>query len=99
MGVSFYREIFPDEFGGFFKGMLTMLQIMSFDSWSSGITRPIILHPETGDELGGLFFITYVFASAIIMANVVLAILIDKFLSTAKEIAEQEDAAAAARQA
>merc|ERR1719428_1438101 len=47
MGVNFYRELFPDEFGSFFKGMLTMLQIMSFDSWSSGITRPIILHEET----------------------------------------------------
>lgn len=90
MGVSFYRELYPDLFGNFFKGMLTMLQIMSFDSWSSGITRPIILNHETADVLGGIFFITYVFASAIIMANVVLAILIDKFLSTAKEIQEAE---------
>jgi len=90
MGVNFYAELYPDYFGSFFKAMLTMLQIMSFDSWSSGITRPVILNPETGDELGGLFFITYVFASAIIMANVVLAILIDKFLSTAKEIQEEE---------
>lgn len=90
MGVNFYSELFPDEFGSFFKAMLTMLQIMSFDSWSSGITRPVILHNETADILGGLFFITYVFVSAIIMANVVLAILIDKFLSTAKEIQEEE---------
>merc|ERR1719428_317385 len=90
MGVSFYRELYPDLFGNFFKGMLTMLQIMSFDSWSSGITRPVILNHETADVLGGIFFITYVFASAIIMANVVLAILIDKFLSTAKEIQEAE---------
>jgi hypothetical protein len=90
MGVNFYRELFPDEFGCFFKAMLTMLQIMSFDSWSSGITRPVILHDETGDALGGIFFITYVFVSAIIMANVVLAILIDKFLSTAKEIQDEE---------
>jgi voltage-gated sodium channel len=102
MGVNFYCELFPDYYGNFFKGMLTHLQIMSFDSWSSGITRPIILHDETADVLGGLFFIAYVFASAIIMANVVLAILIDKFLSTAKEIQLQEkkekDAAKAAEE-
>jgi hypothetical protein len=90
MGVSFYCKLFPDEFGSFFKAMLTMLQIMSFDSWSSGITRPVILHDDTSDVLGGVFFIAYVFVSAIIMANVVLAILIDKFLSTAKEIQEEE---------
>merc|ERR1719240_1595119 len=95
MGVSFYRELYPDEFGSFFKGMLSMLQIMSFDSWSSGITRPVILNDETNDVLGGIFFIAYVFASAIIMANVVLAILIDKFLSTAKEIQQQNKEAKA----
>merc|ERR1719379_1313164 len=67
-----------------------MLQIMSFDSWSSGIARPIILDPEVETVKASIFFMTYVFASAIIMANVVLAILIDKFLSTAKEIFDAE---------
>jgi voltage-gated sodium channel len=90
MGVSFFREDFPEEFGNFFRGMLSMCQIMTFDSWSSGITRPVLLHDNTQSIMGGIFFITYVFASAIIMANVVLAILIDKFLSTAKEIEEQK---------
>jgi voltage-gated sodium channel len=94
MGVSFYGHLFPDEFGNFFKAMLTMLQVMSFDSWSSGISRPIILHEETEDFKAGLYFVTYVFASAIIMANVVLAILIDKFLSTANMIQEQNKAEA-----
>jgi len=94
MGVSFYREDFPAEFGNFFRAMLTMGQIMTFDSWSSGISRPILLHDNTQSIMGAIFFITYVFASAIIMANVVLAILIDKFLSTAKEIEEQNKAAA-----
>merc|ERR1719240_3878 len=96
MGVSFYRELYPDEFGSFFKGMLSMLQIMSFDSWSFGITRPVILNDETNDVLGGIFFIAYVFASAIIMANVVLAILIDKFLSTAKALQKEDEAELAA---
>merc|ERR1719217_1452586 len=67
-----------------------MLQIMSLDAWSSGVTRQIVLHENTNSVLAGFFFMTYVFASAIIMANVVLAILIDKFLSTAKEIQEAE---------
>merc|ERR1719160_781785 len=40
MGVDFFGEHWPDEFGNFSLAMLTMTQIMSFDSWSSGITRP-----------------------------------------------------------
>merc|ERR1719265_1183697 len=70
--------------------MLTMIQIMSFDSWSSGITRPIILDERSEDIKSGLFFIAYIFISAIIMANVVLAILIDNFLSAAKEVTDEE---------
>lgn len=85
MGVEFYREDFPDEFGNFFRAMLTMLQIMSFDSWSSGITRPILTHENTEPVKGSLFFILYMFASSIIIANVVLAILLDRFLAAAKE--------------
>lgn len=95
MGVQFYREDFPDLFGNFFLAMLTMLQIMSFDSWSSGITRPILTHQNTEPVKGSFFFILYMFASSIIMMNVVLAILLDKFLSTAKEYQDAEAAAKA----
>lgn len=94
MGVNFYKNEFPDEFGNFFKAMLSMCQIATFDSWSSGITRPVLLHENTEPHMGAMFFVTFVFASAIIMMNVVLAILIDKFLSTAKDIEEQNKAAA-----
>merc|ERR1719301_513795 len=92
MGVNFYKNEFPDEFGNFFKAMLSMCQIATFDSWSSGITRPVLLHENTEPHMGAMFFVTFVFASAIIMMNVVLAILIDKFLSTAKSIEEQNKA-------
>jgi voltage-gated sodium channel len=85
MGVEFYKDDFPDEFGNFALAMLTMLQIMSFDSWSSGITRPVLTHPNTEPVKGSFFFILYMFASSIIMTNVVLAILIDKFLAASKD--------------
>jgi len=98
MAVNFYAPDHPDLFGNFGLSMLTMMQIMSFDSWSSQITRPVILQEGTWEEadkgvaFGGIiFFLSYVFASAIIMANVVLAILIDKFLTAAREFLEEQE--------
>merc|ERR1719421_2140375 len=44
MGVSFYKHDFPDMFGNFTKAMLTLFQMMTFDSWVSGVTRPICLY-------------------------------------------------------
>merc|ERR1719191_1395474 len=50
MGVGFFGKHWPDEFGNFSLAMLTMAQLMSFDSWSSGVSRPIILGKEFASE-------------------------------------------------
>jgi len=93
MGKNFFGEEFPDLFGNFFLAMLSMFQVMSYDSWSSGITRPVVFR-YSPNPTAPIFFITYVFISAIIMSNVVLAILLDKFLAAAKEFEDAEKAAA-----
>jgi hypothetical protein len=91
MGKNFFGTEFPDEFGNFFKAMLSMFQVMSYDSWSSGITRPVVFR-FSPSPIAPIFFITYVFISSIIMANVVLAILLDKFLAAAAEFEIAEKA-------
>merc|ERR1712066_389716 len=67
------------------RAMLTMLQIMSFDSWCSGIARKVCLK-YTPSFIPPIFFVTYVLISGLIMANVVLAILLDNFLIASKEV-------------
>merc|ERR1719321_2235967 len=94
MGVQFFADDFPDEFGNFGKAMLSLFQITTFDSWVSGITRPIILHYAFKNresiihEFVFLYFFSYCFMSAIIMLNVVVAILLDKFISAAESVKE-----------
>merc|ERR1712217_315156 len=60
-------------------------QIMTFDSWCSGIARPIILTSGVDWSISTVFFVSYVLISGFIMANVVLAILLDKFLEASKD--------------
>jgi voltage-gated sodium channel len=86
MGVSFFREEFPVEYGSFFKAMLTNFQITTYDSWASSVARPIINHMGGGFVI---YFITYVFVSSIIISNVIVAILLDKYLSNMDD--EDED--------
>jgi hypothetical protein len=88
MGVSFFADKFPEYFSTFFAAMLSMIQIMSYDSWSSGITRPVV---TTYGFPSPVFFVSYVFITAIIMMNVVLAILLDKYLQSAKEFEKSEN--------
>ena len=87
--------------GNFSWAMLSMLQIMCFDSWSSQIARNVVFSDKTS-PIPPIFFVSYVLVSGLIMMNVVLAILLDKFLSTSQEIQAElkaEKAAAAQKKA
>merc|ERR1719492_162726 len=88
IGVEFFGETYPDEFGTFLKANLSLLQIMTFDSWCSGIARAIIF--EKG-AVAAVFFITYVFIASIIMANVLIALLLDEFMSASNNEQDEEE--------
>jgi len=90
MGVNFFGDD-PDYdryYGDFSKAMLSQFQIMTLDSWASEIARPIIFEKNS---VYALFFVSYIFINAIMMMNVVVAILLDKFVK-AIDTLEKEDA-------
>merc|ERR1719159_1132212 len=89
MGVAFFGEDFPDEFGCFFKAMLSCVQMMTYDSWVSGISRPIILY-YNDSPMTPVYFVSYAFISAIIMANVLIAILVDKYTEAVQELEKEK---------
>jgi len=86
LGVQFFGNDAPEEFKNFTTAMFTMFQIMTMDSWSSGIARKLIFgkpgDPEskTYPYFGPIFFISYIFMAGIVMTNVVVAILLEKYL-------------------
>jgi len=87
MGVDFFGQIESknndDEpvegyfFGSFLKAFLSLGQITTFDSWSSGIARDIIYEKGAG---AAFYFIIFIFISGIIMMNVLVALLLDNYL-------------------
>jgi len=89
IGVNFWMESFPDEFGNFLKAILSLLQIMTFDSWCSGIARKVIF---AGGFIETIYFISYVFIASIIMANVLIALLLDEFMGTSQDVDNEPEA-------
>lgn len=75
LGVEFYSGASPENFGTFSKGMFSMFQCMTLDSWS-GIARPLIKN----GPMHWFFFCSYVLIAGIIMVNVVVAVLLEKFI-------------------
>jgi len=90
MAVEFFGKATPEFFGDFMRAMFSMWQIMTMDSWASQIGREIIFKHNM--PMAALFFISFTFICGIIMTNVVVAILLEKYLdATNKANGEEED--------
>ena len=85
IGTHLYADTFPAWFGSLGKTMYTLFQIMTLESWSMGIVRPVMAeHPGAW-----AFFITYILVTTFTMLNLFIAIIV-----TAMHQGEDEQAQA-----
>merc|ERR1719233_586798 len=98
MGVGFFGDMYYWDTRGrhiegyyfrtFFRAILSLGQIMTFDSWSSGIARDITYDKGA---VAAIYFLTYIFVAGIIMMNVLVALLLDNYLSPDTTSSEDEE--------
>merc|ERR550537_398352 len=89
------REMcFGDEyFGTFSRSLYTLFQILTGDSWSEAVVRPILLvYPIQDYEKVGsaFFFVGFVIINYVVLINVVVAVLLDKMQESTDDAAEEE---------
>lgn len=73
MATSLYGEQFPDWFGSIADSMYTLFQVMTLESWSMGIVRPVMeVFP-----LAWLYFIPFILIATFTMLNLFIAIIVD----------------------
>lgn len=73
MATSLYSQTFPQWFGSLGESFYTLFQVMTLESWSMGIVRPIMeQHP-----LAWTFFVPFIFIATFVMINLVVAIIVD----------------------
>ena len=73
VGTNVFAEEFPQYFGNLGTSMLTLCQITTFDSWFSGIARPVI----QVYSWAWVYFISYAFIAASVIMNVIVGIIVD----------------------
>lgn len=74
-------------FGNFLKSLYTLFQVLTGDSWSEAIGRPLLeLHPITA-----LYFISFVLICAVVLINIVVAVLLEKMVEDAPEETNSQD--------
>ena len=90
IGVNLFGEAFPDWFGTIGKAMYTLFQVMPLESWSMGISRPVMAE----FSYAWAYFVPFVLLSSFVVMNVVVGIVVN-----AIDEVNAESAAEAAKEA
>ncbi len=73
MATNLFAEAFPQWFGDLGKSMYTLFQVMTLESWSMGISRPVMeVFPYAW-----VFFILFILLVTFIMINLFIGIIVD----------------------
>jgi voltage-gated sodium channel len=73
IGTNLYGQEFPQWFGTLGKSMFTLFQIMTLESWASGIARPILDQAPFAE----LYFIIFILIATYTTLNVFIAIVVN----------------------
>ena len=73
IATKLYGDTFPQWFGTLGESFYTLFQIMTLESWSMGVVRPVMeIHPNSW-----VFFIIFILIATFIMVNLIIAIVVD----------------------
>lgn len=80
VGLEEYEEV-HSYFQGLDQSMFTLLQIVTGDSWASGIARPILtIMPSMW-----FFFVAYIAVASLVLMNLITAIIVDNAIQMSKD--------------
>ncbi len=94
IGTMLFGEAFPEWFGSIGKSMYSLFQIMTLESWSMGIARPVIaVFP-----MAWIYFVPFVIIASFIILNIVVGIVVNSISVMSeknKQLAEERAGKAA----
>ncbi len=85
MATKLFGENFPQWFGSIGESLYSLFQIMTLESWSMGIVRPVMeVHPHAW-----MFFIVFILIATFTMLNLFIAIIVNAMQSFAEQEAAE----------
>jgi len=91
MSTKLFGPVFPEWFGSIGASMYTLFQVMTLESWSMGIVRPIMAE----FPYAWLFFVPFIMMATFTMLNLFIAVIVEAMQSQsqaaqARQMAEIE---------
>ncbi|WP_417798268.1 ion transporter [Terasakiella pusilla] len=90
LATNFYSQTFSQWFGDIGSSMYTLFQIMTLESWSMGIVRPVMdVHPEAW-----IFFVPFILITSFAVINLFIGVIVDAMQSQHSAEASEAEATA-----
>ena len=81
IGTSLFGQRFPDWFGTLGTSVYSLFQVMTLESWSMGIARPVIaVFPYAW-----IYFVSYILITSFIVMNIVVGIVLNSINESVSE--------------
>jgi len=93
IATKLFSQSFPDWFGSLDASAYTLFQVMTLESWSMGIARPVMeVYPHAW-----LFFVVFILVSTFTMLNLFIAVIVNAITTAQAEESHRVEDAMVAR--
>lgn len=72
MGAELFGEEFPDLFGGVDGSLFSLFQVMTLESWATGVARPVMAE----FQFAWIYFVTFIALASFMILNLFIAIIV-----------------------
>lgn len=86
MATVLFKAEFPEFFGTLGGSIYSLFQVMTLESWSMGIVRPVMQE----FPYAWVFFVPFVILTSILVLNLVVAVVVDSMQSAKESIANAD---------
>jgi voltage-gated sodium channel len=87
MATQLFKADFPQWFGTIGESSYTLFQIMTLESWSMGIVRPVM----EKQPYAWLFFIPFILTTTFVMLNLFIAVIVNAMQADTETLAEERE--------
>lgn len=88
IGVNLFGAKYPEYFGDLSTSVFTLFQIMTLESWSSAIARPIM----DGVPFAAIYFVVFILIATYTTLNIFIAIVVNTMNEVSlKDLQEEEE--------
>jgi voltage-gated sodium channel len=85
IATNLFAAAYPEWFGHLGRSLYTLFQIMTLESWSMGIVRPVMeQHPQAW-----LFFVPFVIVTSFAVLNLFIALIVNSMQTVHERDLEQ----------